>query len=57
MLLKLTISEAYKACMDAANTHADPSTPSRLNEDLKTELNTKMADNLTACFQKLQAEL
>ena len=50
-------SGAYKACMDAANTHADLSTPSRLNEDLKSELNTQMADNLTACFQKLQAEL
>lgn len=50
-------SAAYRACMDAANTHADLSTPSRLKESLKAEINTKMSDNLAAKFDKLQAEL
>ena len=37
---------AYEACIAAANAHADLSTPSRLNEDLRTELSDTMVGKL-----------
>ena len=37
---------AYEACMAAANAHVDISTPSRLNEDLRTELSDTMVAKL-----------